>query len=267
MIGVFDSGLGGLEILKAFVKKLPRYDYIYLGDNARAPYGDKTQEEIYRYAKGALDFLFSRGCGLVIVACNTISANALRRLQREYLPKKYPGKRVLGIIIPVAEEAVGWPIKKIGVIGTRASINSKTFIKEIKKINPGLEIYQKSCPKLVPLIENGKANSQELSLILNKYLQSLKNKKVRGLIIGCTHYHCLSGRIARAMGKKVKIIDSPVIIADKLKNYLKRHPEIEKKLARNKKRLYFTTANPKNFIAGGKQFLGKRIQTCSRVKI
>jgi glutamate racemase len=280
MIGVFDSGFGGLTILKEFLRKLPEYDYIYLGDNARAPYGNKSEEVIYNYTCEAVDFLFKQGCELVIIACNTASAKALRRIQQEYLPdlpspllsKEGNNKRVLGVIIPVVEEAADIKnIKRAGLIGTRATVESGTYEAELKKLNPDIEIHKQACPLLVPLVEEGWIKRPETKKILKKYLRPLKDKNVDALILGCTHYPVLIKEIGQIMGKRVHVFNSPVIVAEKLANYLKRHPEIDKKLEKNPpaggKRIFYTTDNEERFKETGKKFLGQNIDDINRVEL
>lgn len=268
MIGVFDSGFGGLTVLKEALKILPQYDYIYLGDSARAPYGSKSEEVIYNYTKEAVEFLFGEGCGLIIVACNTVSARALRKIQQEYLPSHFPDKKVLGVIIPLAEEA-GRQIrfKRIGLVGTRATIESKTYESEIKKINSDVEIYSQACPLLVPLIEEGWTNRPETKMILRKYLRPLKEKKIDSLILGCTHYPILIKEIKAVLGRQIKVFDSPKIIAEKLADYLKRHPEIESKLKKNGSRIFFTTDDTGKFKNSGKKFLGEEIEEIKKIEL
>lgn len=237
-IGVFDSGLGGLTILKAILAKLPQYDYIYFGDNARVPYGNKSKEIIYRYTKQAIDFLAKKNCSLIIIACNTVSAAALRRIQREYLPKKYPNIKILGVIRPTVEEAATNGSHRLGVIGTKATIKSGAFVREIKKLNSKIRVYQLVTPLLVPLIEKtGKVPDS----VLEKYLKPLKNKGIDDLILGCTHYELVQKDIQRIMGKNIKVITEGKIVAKKLEDYLNRHPEIEQKLSKKRKRIYHTT--------------------------
>lgn len=254
---MFDSGLGGLTILKEFLRVLSGYDYMYLGDNARAPYGNKSDELIYKYSRQAVDWLFNHGCELVIIACHTASAKALRRLQQEYLPGAYPEKRILGVAVPVVEEAKNLSrYHRIGVIGTRATIESKIYEKELKKLGNGFEVYERACPLLVSLIEEGWTGKPECNMILKKYLMPLKIKKIDTLILACTHYPFLLKDIARIMGKNVKIINPAAVVAEKLKNYLIRHPEIEVKLEKNKKRMFYTTDDAGKFREMGRRFLG-----------
>ena len=229
-IGIFDSGLGGLIILNEIIKKLPQYDYIYLGDNARMPYGNRSQDIIYKFTEQAVDFLFKQDCELIIIACNTASAKALRKIQQEWLLQNYPDRRVLGVIRPVVEQAVKVSKKKIGVIGTKGTINSQAYIREIEKLKPQLEVLQQACPLLVPLIEEGWENRPETKKILRYYLRPLKLAKVDTLILGCTHYPILFKEILGIIGSKTKVLHSGQIVANSLADYLVRHNEIESKL-------------------------------------
>jgi len=239
-IGIFDSGLGGLFVTKTLVKKLPQYDYVYLGDTQRVPYGNRSHEIVYQFLEEAVDYLFKHGCGLIIVACNTASAEALRRIQQEYLPAHYPKRKVLGIIIPTAEAALKDPkIKRVGVLATQGTVSSGAYTRELKKIYPDVTAVQQSAPLLVPLIEN---NAVEFAdPILRAYLRPLLKKNINVLILGCTHYPILKQHIQKICGKGVKIISSDAIISGKLANYLQRHPEIEKGLSKNKRREFFVT--------------------------
>lgn len=238
-IGVFDSGLGGLTILKAILAKSPQYDYVYLGDNARVPYGDKTKETIYKYTKQAIDFLASGNCSLIIFACNTASSTALRKIQREYLPKRYPNIKVLGVIRPTVEALNQANLHRVGVIGTQSTIKSRSFIREIRKFNPKLKVCQQATPLLVPFIEEGE--TKLIDVVLKKYLLPLKRKGVDSLILGCTHYEHLMNKIKKIMGRNIKVIGESRIVANKLANYLNRHPEIEQNLTKNELREYFFT--------------------------
>jgi glutamate racemase len=267
MIGVFDSGLGGLTILKAFLKRLPQYDYLYVGDNARAPYGNKSLDVIYEYTRQAVDFLFGRGCVLIILACNTASAKALRRIQQKWLPLHYPDRRVLGVVIPLAEVGIHETrLGRIGVIGTRATIETKVYQQELDKLRSDLKVYGLACPLLVPLVEEGWAGKPETNRILKKYLRQLKDRKVDTLILGCTHYPFLQKDIARIMGKNCKVLDGPEIVADKLEDYLHRHPEIETRVVRSGRVSYFTTDDPERFRRFGEKFLGQNPAQVEKVK-
>ena len=267
MIGVFDSGYGGLTVLNELIKKLPEYNYVYLGDNARAPYGNKSEKVIYNYTCAGVDYLFNKGCKLIILACNTASAQALKKIQQEYLLKKHPQKKVLGVIIPAVETVLETIKKsgkkkkpeKIGVIGTRMTVGSRAYNKEFKKRNKTLKIFSKSCPLLVPLIEEGWAKKSETKKILKKYLRPLKEKKIKYLILGCTHYPFLLKEIKQIMGVNVHIINTPEAIAKKTKEYLKRHKNLEKELLKNKKQLYLTTDSVEEFRRFCSRFLLKDI--------
>jgi len=242
-IGVFDSGLGGLSVLKQLVKIVPEYDYVYLGDSARAPYGDRSSERIYEFTKQGVEFLFERGCALVILACNSASAEALRRLQHEWLPVTYPDRKVLGILIPAAESiAKTYAQKNIGIIGTRATTQSGAYLREIEKRIPHLpRIYQQPCPLLVPLIEEGWQKTVPAKMIIKKYLRPLKAKQISLLVLGCTHYAFIKDIIARVMGKNVVILDPGVCTARALKTYLENHPEIDARLSKEHALQVFST--------------------------
>jgi len=268
IIGVFDSGLGGLTVLKHFLSDLPNYNYIYLGDNARLPYGEKSPETIYQYTKEAMDFLFSAGCNLVVIACNTASAQALRRLQQEYLPVHYQNRRILGVIRPVVEAIVKQPkLGIVGVIGTKATINSHAYEIEIKKLKPNLQVIEQATPLLVPLIEEDWAKKPETKMILKKYLHPLKTKQIRALILGCTHYPFLYQMVKKIMGRRITVPQPGEIIAASLKDYLSRHPELNLQEVANPQRQYYTTDDPKSFRVLGEQFLGQKIINLAQVKI
>lgn len=230
-IGIFDSGVGGLIITKAIRKYLPKYDYVYLGDTKRVPYGSRSHETVYQFTKEGVKYLFEKEyCNLIVLACNTASARALRRIQQEYLPKYFKDKKVLGVLIPTAEEASKY--KKVGVLATVGTVNSKTFPNEIKKLNRSVKVYQNPAPMLVPLIEAGE--EKQVVIFLKKYLTPLKAKshKLEAVILGCTHYPILKKKIKNILPKSVRIISQDEIIPKKLKEYLKVHKEIEKKLSK-----------------------------------
>ncbi len=291
MIGVFDSGFGGLTVFKEIRKALPQYNYLYLGDNLRAPYGGRSQEMIYQFTRQAVDFLFSQGCELVILACNTASAEALRKLQQEWLParnvlahydlqspaseaggpKHYPAGRILGVIRPLAEAAAKVSrFGRVGVVGTRATVESRAYERELKAQNSKLKVFQNAAPLLVPLIEEGWLNKPETRMIVKKYLRPLKDAQIDTLILGCTHYPLLMKQFVGLGGKRIKVLNAPKIVAEKLIDYLKRHPEIEQKLIKQKTPFrqgsggqavrYLTTGDPKIFSKLGGGFLGSKIQ-------
>ena len=261
-IGVFDSGFGGLDVLREIVKQLPEYNYIYLGDTARMPYGSRSQEAVYSFTKQAVNFLFGQGCSLIILACNTASSEALRKIQQNYLAKHFTKRRVLGVIIPTAESAVEQTKNnRLGVIATEATVASRVFEKELKKLNPKIKVYQRACPLLVPIVEAGEQNSKIADLALEKYLGPLIKSNIDTLILGCTHYGLLKNKIRKIMDNNVNIVAEGKIVAKKLKDYLIRHPEIENTLDKNQKSKikFFTTDLTEKSKALGSQFFGKTI--------
>ena len=224
-IGIFDSGLGGLLVARAVRKMMPQYDYVYLGDVKNLPYGEKTEKEIYKNTQKALTYLFKNKCEIVVIACNTVSAESLRRIQQEWLPKSiYKDRKVLGVIRPTAE-LVG-KYKNIGLIGTRRTVESGTYKEELKIINPKIKLTDLATPKLVPMVEDGEYDME----ILKKYLVPFR--KVDALILACTHYGLLKKEIRKILGTKPKIITQEDLLPRKLKIYLKKHLEITKKLSK-----------------------------------
>ena len=261
MIGIFDSGFGGLSIFKEIEKELPNYDYLYLGDNARAPYGNHSQEIIYEYTKQALDYLFNQGCHLIILACHTASAEALRKIQKEYLPRKYKNKNVLGVIRPLIEEASELTKNKvIAVLATKSTVLSQTYIKELKKKDKSIKIKQEACPLLVPLIEENLEKRVETKMILKKYIKPLKSYNPDIVILGCTHYGFLIDKIQKYFGKNTKVLDSGKIVARKLKEYLIKHKDLVKK-SKEKRRIFLTTDDNLFFDKAATKFLGRNIKS------
>lgn len=261
MIGIFDSGYGGLSVFKEIEKELPQYNYLYLGDNARAPYGNRTPAVIYQYTRQACAWLFSQGCELIILACNTASAGALRKLQQEYLPQKYPAKRILGVLIPLAEEiskSVA-PEDTIGIIGTQATIESRAYVNELQKFGLTNTIIEQTCPLLVPLIEDGRIHDPITTQIIREYLAPLKKASVNILILGCTHYPFVINAIKKEMGEGCRIPEPGKVVAQSLINYLERHPEIETKLSKEGLRRFITTDNPKKFKEFAKTMAGMSV--------
>lgn len=265
-IGVFDSGFGGLDILRGIVKELPNYNYLYLGDTARAPYGPRSKEIVYKFTKQAVDFLFKNDCDFVILACNTASSSALRKIQQEYLPKYWPNKKVIGVLIPASEEAAEkTKNKKVGVMATEGTVKSKAFIKELKKLNPKIKVFQKACPLLVPIVETGKQNLKSTEKILENYLQPLIKKDIDTLILGCTHYGILEKKIRKIVGKRIQIISEAEVVAKKLKNYLEKHKKIEKNLGKERERQFYSTGLSSKFQKLGSKFFGQRIKVQKEV--
>jgi glutamate racemase len=262
MIGVFDSGFGGLVVLREFLQLLPEYDYLYLGDNARIPYGTRSDRVVYRFTEQAVDYLFRQGCRLIILACHTASARALRTIQQVYLPAHYPENRILGVLIPTVEEALARSrSRRIGVIATEGTITSQSFEIELKKLDPEVEVVPQACPLLVPLIEAGEQEWEGTAMILRRYLAPLKAARVDTLILGCTHYSILKEEIRAIMGEGRELICSGQVTAAKLVDYLRRHPETEASLSRRGERRYLTTDLTPRFQQLAGLFMGQPIDS------
>lgn len=260
-IGVFDSGFGGINILKGIVGWMPEYDFIYLGDTARAPYGTRSKDVIYDFSRQATDFLFNNNCEIVVFACNTASSDALRKIQQEHLPEFYPDKKVLGVLIPGAEKAVEMTKNnKIGVIATEGTVKSGAFVREIEKLAPETRVYQNACPLLVPLIEEGEHNSVITDAVLKKYLDPLMEENIDTLILGCTHYGILEPKIREIVGDEVNIVSGERVVPQKLIDYLKRHNEIDSKLSRNGEVEFYTTDLTEKFENLGSEFFGSKVK-------
>ncbi|MBI2047507.1 MAG: glutamate racemase [Parcubacteria group bacterium] len=259
-IGIFDSGFGGLHVLRSIIKTLPQYNYIYLGDTARMPYGVRPQNEIHEFAKQAIDFLFKNGCELVVFACYTASSGALRKIQQRYLSIQYPNKNVLGVLVPTIEEAVVvTKNKRIAVLATESTVSSGAFTRELIKLDPIVRVFEKACPLLVPIVERGEHNLKTTELILKTYLKPLISKKIDTLILGCTHYGILKRHIKKITGNSVRVINSADVVPEKLALYLNNHPEIDNALGKQKSTRFYSTDLTPHFQNLGSQFFGKRI--------
>lgn len=260
-IGVFDSGFGGLDIVRSIVKKLPHYNYVYLGDTARAPYGHRSQETIYAFTKQAVRFLFQQECEIVIIACNTASSEALRKIQMEYLERFGEKKKILGVLIPAAEEAIQRTISgRIGVIATTATVASDAFVRELTKLDPSVHVFQKACPLLVPLVEAGKQNTQEMQTELTKYLRPLLRRNIDTLILGCTHYGILEKNIRKIIGQDIQIISEAKVVPKKLEKYLKKHSELERTLGKRSSIRFYSTGPIDTFKLLGSKLFGKAMR-------
>ncbi len=257
-IGVFDSGIGGLTVLNEIEKVLPEYAYIYLSDSNRVPYGEKSPDEIYEYTKQGLEYLFLRGAKLVIIACNTACAQALRRIQVEWLLTRWQDRKVLGVLIPIAEEMAKTP-GLIGILATASTVKSRVYVKELQKINPRVQILQVAAPLLVPFIEEG-AGQENMSEILKMYCLPLKLAHVKSLILGCTHFPILLQVIQEIIGKEVYIPNTGRIVAEKLKAYLLRHQEIQNTIDENGVREFYTTGQGEKFRDLAKRFFNRNIE-------
>ena len=261
-IGVFDSGFGGLTILKDLVKTLPDYDFLYLGDNARAPYGSRSFETVYEYTLECVNALFERGCELVILACNTASAKALRTIQQKDLPKESPLKRVLGVIRPTSEIVGHYSKSKhIGVFATSGTVLSESYIIEIEKFFPELNVYQEACPMWVPLIENNELDNIGTDYFVKKHIDRLflNSKHIDTIILGCTHYPLLASNILKFLPTDVTLLTQGEIVANSLKDYLKRHEELNKLISKNKQLHFLTTDDISQFDKKASIFFGSSI--------
>ena len=266
-IGIFDSGYGGLTILEAIRRELPQYDYLYLGDNARAPYGTHSFDVIYRYTLQAVKYLFEQDCALVILACNTASAKALRTIQQNDLPRinaeKAAGHKVnvLGVIRPTVE-AVPAMTKTghVGVLATPATVSSESYVLELEKIASNLTISQQACPMWVPLIESGEHNSSGADYFVEKYIREIlsKDAQIDTLVLGCTHYPLFKEKIAQT-AKNIGIIAQGDLVAKSLADYLSRHPEYREQLSLNASCTYLTTENADRFSQSASNFLAAEI--------
>ena len=252
-IGVFDSGLGGLFIADSIRKRLSGYDYIYLGDTLHLPYGRRSDAAIHDLSEKAMRYLFDAGCDLVIMACNTASAAALRKLQQGFLAKEFPSKRILGVVVPTLEVAIEQGAHKIGLLATQRTVHSKIYEIELQKINPKVKLTAIASPLLVPLIEDG--GEKYLDAVLSDYLAPMKN--VESIILGCTHYVALKGRIQKLLGG-VTVISQDDIIPAKLEDYLKRHPEMETRLSKGGTFEIHATDTNENFVRNCEELLGEK---------
>ena len=260
MIGVFDSGFGGLTILTELQKTLPEYDFLYLGDNARAPYGTRSFSTIYKYTLEAVKTLFDSGCPLVILACNTASAKALRTIQQQDLPLLNPENRVLGIVRPTAESiGLYTKTKHIGILATPGTVSSESYLIEIAHFFPEVKVTQQACPMFVPLVENGELHSKGTEYFVQKEIETLfkKDNEIDTILLACTHYPLLAPVIQKYLPEHVQILTQGKIVSQKTVDYLKRHPEIDSKLTKNGKTEYFTT-DTVDFFEKGALLFGKK---------
>ncbi len=259
-IGVFDSGFGGLTILREFIEKMTDYDFVYIGDNARAPYGNRSFEAIYSYTRESVLRLFEMGSPLVILACNTASARALRNIQQIDLPKIGGTKRVLGVIRPTAE-MIGSVTKTrhIGVFATPGTVISNSYPVEINKIFPDICVAQQACPMLVPLAENDEISNTGCDYFVKKYVDELlsKDSLIDAVLLGCTHYPVMIESFRKFIPENIKIVQQDNIVSASLKDYLSRHGEIDEMCSKNSSVRYFTTDSVDNFSSRGRIFLGR----------
>ena len=262
-IAIFDSGYGGLTVLKHIKGQLPNYDLIYLGDNARTPYGTRSFDVVYEYTLQAVKKLFELGAHLVILACNTASAKALRTIQQHDLPTLDLKRRVLGVIRPSVEAVGGLSkTKHIGIVGTNGTISSQSYNLEINKLFPGIEVSSEACPMWVPLVENGEAESEGAFYFVQKNLQNLlaKDAKIDTVILGCTHYPLLLNQIKKAIPPEIAVISQGEIVAHSLANYLQRHPEMDDLCLKTGSVKFYTTESALRFQESAGAFLNEEVE-------
>lgn len=262
-IGVFDSGFGGLTILRSIRQTLPEADYLYLGDNARAPYGTRSFDIVYQFTLQAVEYLFRQGCHLVILACNTASAKALRTIQQRDLSGLDPDRRVLGVIRPTAE-AVGQYSQSghIGLFGTPGTVASGSYDIEIAKLNPGFKVYSQACPMWVPLVENREADGPGADYFVERDIRRLFSQcaDIDALILGCTHYPLLIDKIRLYLPEGVRLLSQGDIVAASLADYLRRHPEMDRKITRGGTVRYLTTDNADRFADLASVFMSEPVE-------
>lgn len=262
-IGVFDSGYGGLTVLKEFVKTLPQYDYLYLGDNARSPYGTRSFETVYRYTLECVQWLLKQNCPLIILACNTASAKALRTIQQNDLQRLAPNARVLGVIRPTSE-IIGQYSKtgSIGVLATNGTVQSESYKIEIEKFYPQLNVSQEACNMWVPLVENNEHRTEGADFFVRKNVEHVlaQDPKIDTLLLACTHYPLLKEKIKQFVPKDVTILSQGEIVAASLANYLHRHPEMETRISRTGERWFYTTDSALDFNSKATIFFGATVQ-------
>jgi glutamate racemase len=257
-IGVFDSGYGGLSVLNELLKLMPNYDFIYLGDNARSPYGTRSYDVIYDYTLEAVEKLFSMGCELVILACNTASAKALRSIQQNDLPKLAPQKRVLGVIRPSVEKIASLTrTKHVGVMGTLGTIRSNSYPLEIAKLYPDIVVVQEACPMWVPLVENNEVDTEGGRYFIKKNIDNLlaNDPLIDTIILGCTHYPLMESEIRKILPESIQLISQGDIVARSLIDYLQRHPEMDSRCSKNASCEFFTTEFVDSFEERAGRFL------------
>lgn len=262
-VGVFDSGYGGLTILRQMRSILPHYDYLYLGDNARAPYGARSFDVVYQFTREAVIKLFSMGCHLVVLACNTASAKALRSIQQNDLPGIDPGRRVLGIIRPTAECIGGITrTRHVGIVATEGTVRSESYVLEIKKLWPDISVSGEACPMWVPLVENNEYDGPGADYFVKKRINNLllKDPQIDSVILGCTHYPLLLNKILKYTPRGVKIIPQGEYVANSLKDYLFRHPEMDSLCTKNGTCRYLTTENTDKFRESAQLFLNEAVE-------
>lgn len=263
-VGVFDSGYGGLTVLKEITARLPAYDYLYMGDNARAPYGPRSFQQVYEYTLEAIEWFFKQGCPLVVLACNTASAKALRTIQQNDLERIGADKRVLGVIRPTAE-VIGNYSKTghVGVLGTKGTVTSGSYVMEIEKFFPDIKVSQEACPMWVPLIESNEHQSPGADYFVKQHINNLlaKDAEIDTILLGCTHYPLLMKKLTWFIPPGMEVVEQGKIVARSLADYLERHPEIAGKCSQGAQIEFFTTGEPADFDENAAIFFGKPVKS------
>lgn len=262
-IGIFDSGYGGLTVFRPIAEQLPGYDYIYLGDNGRAPYGNRSFETVYQYTLECVTWFFEQGCELVILACNTASAKALRTIQQHDLPLLGAEKRVLGVIRPTAEIIGKFSVTgHVGILGTYGTVNSMSYPSEIGHFYPGLKVFQQACPLWVPFVENGAYEHDGIDSFIREDMEKLfsQSADIDTVLLACTHYPLLEAKIRKFLPANVRLLSQGPIVADSLSDYLRRHPEMETRLSRSGRKSFYTTDAVGDFETHGRIFFGRPIR-------
>jgi glutamate racemase len=263
-VGIFDSGYGGLTVLKEITATLPQYDYLYLGDNARSPYGTRSFETVYAYTLECVQWLFDQGCPLVILACNTASAKALRTIQQNDLQKIDPAKRVLGVIRPTTE-IIGrfTQTRNVGILATNGTVNSNSYPIEIEKFYPHIKVFQEACPMWVSLVENNEYNNPGADYFIQKNINNLMQQSgsIDTILLACTHYPLLMDKIKKAIPAGVTVLSQGEIVAASLAEYLQKHPEMEEKCSKNGKTAFFTTDSTEDFDNHAAIFYGRPVKS------
>jgi glutamate racemase len=262
-IGVFDSGYGGLTVLRAITALLPQYDYLYLGDNARTPYGNRSFETVYRYTLECVQWLLKQDCPLIILACNTASAKALRTIQQNDLYSLNPDARVLGVIRPTTE-IIGQQSRSghVGILATNGTVQSGSYLIEVEKFYPELTVTQEACPMWVPLVENGEHTGNGADYFVQKHINAIlvRNPEIDTLLLACTHYPLLQEKIRGFLPAGVMLLSQGEIVARSLQEYLQRHPEMETRITRESRRHFYTTDSAEDFNSKATVFFGEAVQ-------
>ncbi len=263
-IGIFDSGFGGLTVLTEIEQLIPQYDFLYLGDNARAPYGNRSFDTVYAYTLGAVEWLFKQGCPLVVLACNTSSSKALRTIQQKDLPRLAPERRVLGVIRPVTESVGKWTRSgHVGILATAGTVASQSYVIEINKFFPEITVVQEACPMWVPLVENNEIDSDGADYFVKRPIDRILSADplIDTMILGCTHYPLLQEKIGLHLSPDIAVVSQGAIVARSLADYLRRHPEIRNLCSQQSRRDFFTTEKADFFDSSATLFYGRKVRS------